>query len=75
MAFRLALCVVGTLVRSVGLTANRLHREAFSAAFQSVCGLTTDIDVVQHHGSTDTLILVAVLQFHGVDKDTVSGMM
>lgn len=58
--------VDGTLIRSVGADANRLHKEAFAAAFWEVFQLDTSIDVVPHHGSTDPLILVKVLTHHGV---------
>lgn len=36
-----------------------------------IFGIDTDIDVVKHHGSTDPLILVAVLMHHGVTKEEV----
>lgn len=58
--------VDGTLIHSIGQDANKLHKEAFSAAFRNVYGLETNIDVVPHHGSTDPLILVKVLEFHGI---------
>lgn len=63
--------VDGTLCHSVGENANRLHKEAFAAAFREVFDLDTTIDVVPHHGSTDPLILVRVLQHHGVSKEQV----
>jgi len=28
-------------------------------------------DVIKHHGSTDPLILISVLEHHGVEKDKV----
>lgn len=58
--------VDGTLVRSVGNDANKLHKEAFSAAFKEVFDLNTTIDVIPHHGSTDGLILIKVCVFHGI---------
>ena len=58
--------VDGTLIHSVGQDSNKLHKEAFSAGFRDVFGLETNIDVVPHHGSTDPLILVKVLEFHGI---------
>lgn len=61
--------VDGTLVRSIGDDANKLHKEAFSEAFRQVFGLDTTIDVIEHHGSTDGLILVRVVEFHGIDKE------
>ncbi|KAL6779565.1 hypothetical protein ACKKBG_A12780 [Auxenochlorella protothecoides x Auxenochlorella symbiontica] len=60
--------VDGTLIKSIGARANQLHREAFTAAFKQVFGIDTTIDVIPHHGSTDTLILVAVLVVHGIPK-------
>lgn len=67
--------VDGTLVTSVGENANKLHRRAFEHAFQSVYGITTTIDVVAHHGSTDPLILLAVLEHHGIEKAEVRDFM
>lgn len=61
--------VDGTLIRSVGQDANKLHKEAFSAALKEIFDLDTTIDVVPHHGSTDPLILVKVLGFHGISKE------
>lgn len=58
--------VDGTLIRSAGPDANKLHKEAFAAAFKEVFGLDTTIDVVPHHGSTDPLILVKVCVFHNI---------
>lgn len=63
--------VDGTLIKSIGARANQLHREAFTAAFKQVFGIDTTIDVIPHHGSTDTLILVAVLVVHGIPKAEV----
>ncbi|KAF8056466.1 hypothetical protein HT031_006323 [Scenedesmus sp. PABB004] len=60
--------VDGTLIHSVGPDANRLHKEAFSAAFLEVFGLDTNIDVIPHHGGTDPLIALAVLQHCGVPR-------
>ena len=60
----------GTLIRSKGQDANKLHKEAFSYAFKEVFDVDTHIDVVSHHGSTDPLILVKVMEFHGVPKET-----
>ena len=44
--------VDGTLIHSVGPTANKLHKEAFSAAFKKCFDIDTTIDVVPHSGST-----------------------
>ena len=71
MSILVSFDVDGTLIRSTGSNANKLHRDAFSAAFKTVFGLDTTIDVIPHHGSTDTLILVAVLEAHGIDKSKV----
>lgn len=67
--------VDGTLIRSTGKNANQLHRDAFASAFKQVFGLDTTIDVIPHHGSTDALILVAVLEAHDVPKDKVRILM
>lgn len=45
--------VDGTLMESVGVDANKLHKLAFSHAYKVAYGLDTHIDVVPHHGSTD----------------------
>lgn len=63
--------VDGTLLRSVGEVANKLHRRAFSRSMHKMFGIDTTIDVVKHHGSTDPLILLAVLEHHGISKDKV----
>lgn len=60
--------VDGTLIRSRGSRANALHREAFARAFEEVLGVSASIDCVQHHGSTDPLILVAVAEHHGFSR-------
>jgi phosphoglycolate phosphatase len=49
----------------------QLHKEAFAHGFRSVFGLETNIDVVKHHGSTDPLIVIKVLEFHGITKEQV----
>lgn len=65
--------VDGTLIRSIKSSSNRLHRLAFSHAFSSVFGLTnTTIDVVQHHGQTDPLILVNTLVHYGIPSDVAT---
>lgn len=63
--------VDGTLIHSIGKDANRLHKECFSVGFQEVFGLDTNIDVVEHHGSTDPLIVLKVLEHHGIPKEQV----
>lgn len=68
--------VDGTLIRSVGDKANSLHKESFSVAFREVFGIDTHIDVLQHHGGTDPLILAKVMiEAHGKDKDEVMAKM
>ena len=59
--------VDGTLVRSCGLDANRLHLEAFQRAFTEVLGLPegAGIHEVEHHGGTDPLLLLKVLEHRG----------
>ncbi|GFR49030.1 hypothetical protein Agub_g11052, partial [Astrephomene gubernaculifera] len=61
--------VDGTLIHSVGESANKLHKDAFSHGFKAVFGLDTNIDVIQHHGSTDPLIIIKVLEHHGISKE------
>eukprot|EP01012_Entosiphon_sulcatum_P006449 TRINITY_DN13041_c0_g1_i1.p1 TRINITY_DN13041_c0_g1~~TRINITY_DN13041_c0_g1_i1.p1 ORF type:complete len:249 (-),score=43.43 TRINITY_DN13041_c0_g1_i1:51-797(-) len=58
--------VDGTLVRSTGPDANRVHKDAFIHAFQEVFGIRTSLDVISHHGSTDPLILLALADHHGI---------
>lgn len=64
--------VDGTLIHSIGKDANKLHKECFSAGFKEVFGLDTHIDIIPHHGGTDPLIAIKVLQHHGISKDEVS---
>ncbi|KAG6523719.1 hypothetical protein ZIOFF_013596 [Zingiber officinale] len=60
----------GTLIRSTGSSSNHLHRQAFAHAFLQVFGLQdATIDVVQHHGQTDPLILVNAAIHYGVPPD------
>ncbi|KAK9805339.1 hypothetical protein WJX73_003601 [Symbiochloris irregularis] len=60
--------VDGTLIRAVGKDSNRLHKAAFAYAWQKVFNLKADIDEVQHHGLTDGLILVKMMEHHGTPK-------
>eukprot|EP00882_Tetradesmus_deserticola_P012779 GHRQ01013544.1.p1 GENE.GHRQ01013544.1~~GHRQ01013544.1.p1 ORF type:complete len:200 (+),score=91.15 GHRQ01013544.1:56-655(+) len=60
--------VDGTLIHSTGKDANKLHKECFSAGFKEVFGLDTHIDIVPHHGGTDPLIVIKVLEHHGIPK-------
>lgn len=61
----------GTLIRAVGESANRLHKDAFAHAMRVVCQVDTNIDVIKHHGSTDQLVLADVLRHHGVDETRI----
>ena len=38
------------------------HKESFSAAFKKIFGITTTIDVINHHGMTDQQIIIDVLK-------------
>ncbi|KAL3152056.1 hypothetical protein ABBQ32_001167 [Trebouxia sp. C0010 RCD-2024] len=60
--------VDGTLIRTVGDNANKLHKLAFINAWKEVYGLETHLDVIQHHGNTDPLILIRVAEYHGIAK-------
>jgi len=61
--------VDGTLIRARGENANRFHKDAFAYAFKEVYGLEADIDEIAHHGSTDQLVLLAVLAHRGVPEE------
>lgn len=65
--------VDGTLIHSIGKDANKLHKECFSAGFKEVFGLDTHIDIIPHHGGTDPLIAIKVLEHCGVPKAEVGG--
>ena len=64
--------VDGTLVESIASTASELHRNAFAHCFRMHYDLDTDIDVIKHQGSTDPLIILAVLAEHGIDPTPVT---
>ena len=49
----------------------RLHKEAFAHAWRNVFDLETDIDTMKHHGLTDPLILVSMLEHHGTPHSEV----
>ena len=49
----------------------RLHKEAFNHAWRTVFNLDTDIDSMKHHGLTDPLILVSMLEHHGTPRQEV----
>ena len=55
-------------MHSVGAASNKLHKEAFSAGFKRVFGVDTHIDVIKHHGGTDPLIALKVMEHHGIPK-------
>lgn len=60
----------GTLIRSIGDDSNKLHKDAFKAAFLDVFELDTHIDKLKHHGGTDPLILMKVLMVcHNIPKE------
>lgn len=63
--------VDGTLIRSTGQDANRFHKNAFKFGFKKVFNIETSIDCVEHHGSTDKLIIKAVLNYHKVDEERI----
>eukprot|EP00798_Chlamydomonas_sp_ICE-L_P001639 gene1639-33030_t len=63
--------VDGTLIESVGEQANKFHKRSFSHGFKTVFDIDTTIDVVQHHGSTDPLIVVKVMEHHGLSREEV----
>ena len=49
----------------------RLHKEAFNHAWRTIFHLDTDIDTMKHHGLTDPLILVSMLEHHGTPRQEV----
>ena len=67
--------VDGTLIRSCGPDANRLHLEAFQRAFREGWDLPegAGIHEVEHHGGTDPLLLLKVLEHHGADTSGFAG--
>eukprot|EP00879_Flechtneria_rotunda_P032466 GHRR01035676.1.p1 GENE.GHRR01035676.1~~GHRR01035676.1.p1 ORF type:complete len:161 (+),score=49.62 GHRR01035676.1:178-660(+) len=60
--------VDGTLIHNIGKDANKLHKECFTAGFKKVFGIDTHIDTIPHHGGTDPLIVIKVLEHHGIPK-------
>ena len=46
-----------------------MEQDAFAYAFKEVYGLEADIDEIAHHGSTDQLVLLAVLAHRGVPEE------
>eukprot|EP00210_Caulerpa_lentillifera_P009707 g9259.t3 len=61
--------VDGTLVESIGDSASKLHRASFAHCFKTAFNLETDIDAVKHQGSTDPLIIMSILEHHGLDPN------
>ncbi|KAL2610042.1 hypothetical protein R1flu_028615 [Riccia fluitans] len=61
--------VDGTLIQSLGLNANLLHKKAFSHAIEEVFGIVGTIDAIKHHGSTDPMVLVNTLEHYGIPLD------
>ncbi|XP_057528347.1 uncharacterized protein LOC130807223 isoform X2 [Amaranthus tricolor] len=62
----------GTLIRTTGPTSNNLHHRAFSHAFLQVFGIKGNIDVIQHHGSTDPAVLVNTLLHYGIPSEAAN---
>eukprot|EP00897_Mesotaenium_endlicherianum_P005384 jgi/Mesen1/4874/ME000244S04054 len=62
--------VDGTLMKSVGLDANKLHKRAFSYAFKTVFNVDGTIDAIKHHGSTDQLVALRTLEHYGIPSET-----
>ncbi len=51
------------------------HMKALISALKDIYGLTTDIDVINHHGMTDQEIITRILERYGVDhKDIQSNL-
>ena len=48
-----------------------LRGAAFAYAWKQICDIDTDIDTMQHHGMTDGLILVGMLEQHGISNEEV----
>eukprot|EP00906_Rhabdomonas_costata_P024185 RCo034801 len=62
--------VDGTLMSMDGAR-HHLHKEAFSHAFKQVFDIDAHIDEIVHNGSTDPLIMIEVLELHGVSREKV----
>lgn len=63
--------VDGTLVKNSG----SVHADAFAHAWRKIFGVTASIHDIQHHGSTDQLILRDVLAKHGVPGEEADAKM
>ncbi|MHA1733256.1 MAG: HAD family hydrolase [Promethearchaeota archaeon] len=53
------------------LAGNELHQAAFSHGFAEVFGVDASITEVNHHGMTDPLLILAVMQRHGFAEEDV----
>lgn len=54
---------------------NRVHRDSFAHAFESVYGFTANIDEIPHQGKTDRGIILEICARHGVDAEAASARM
>jgi phosphoglycolate phosphatase-like HAD superfamily hydrolase len=55
-----------TLIRS-----SKVHRLSFSEGFRKVYGVDTSIDIINHHGMTDQLIIIEVLKKNGLKEKEI----
>merc|ERR1712232_912499 len=67
--------VDGTLIRSRGEDANKLHKQAFAAAFQDVYNFQGSIDEVNCHGLTDMLVVEKVCRHKSVSDAAIEAGM
>lgn len=56
----------GTLIKG-----SRAHSRAFSEAIEKVYGISTSIDIIEHHGMTDSEIIIELLRRIGLDEQVV----
>jgi phosphoglycolate phosphatase len=47
------------------------HIQALISAIETVYGLETSIDVINHHGMTDQEIIIRILEKHGIDPNII----
>ena len=64
-----------TLVRTVDKDKKWLHRQGFARAFEVFGCPDASIEEVAHHGSTDPLIITAVLLARGIPMDTIKAQL
>ena len=69
MRYVLCIDVDGTLIRSIGRDANKLHKEGFHTACKEVFGVDIDVESLRHHGQTDPMILVKMCLAGGISKE------